>query len=152
LVVEHFSQSTPEGRLRARGELLCALSILLSARARPRGELGRRRAQLERAVILMRERLAGGLSNHDLQRAAGVGSSQLNVLFRDLTGYTPMEYMRRLRVELARELLADPSLSIKEVAARTGFSDPNHFSRVFTHLDGIPPTAFRALLVGKSAT
>jgi AraC-like DNA-binding protein len=152
LVVEHFSQGTPEERLRARGELLCALSILLSARVRPRGELGRRRAQLERAVTLMRERLADDLSNLDLQRAAGVGSSQLNVLFRDLTGYSPMEYMRRLRIELARELLADPSLSIKEVAARTGFSDPNHFSRVFTHLDGIPPTAFRALLVGRSAS
>jgi transcriptional regulator GlxA family with amidase domain len=151
LVVEHFSMVSPEGRLRARGELLCALSSMLSARARPRGELGRRRAQLERVVALMRSRLAEDISQHDLQRAAGVGSSQLHVLFRELTGYSPMEYLRRLRIELAHELLGDPSLSIKEVAARTGFSDPNHFSRVFAHVDGIPPTAFRALLTGRSA-
>jgi two-component system response regulator YesN len=63
-----------------------------------------------------------------------------------------MEYLRRLRIELARELLADPSLSIKEVAARTGFTEPNHFSRVFSRIDGVPPTAFReALLIGKAS-
>jgi two-component system response regulator YesN len=62
-----------------------------------------------------------------------------------------MEYMRRLRVEHARELLADPSLSIKEVAARTGFTEPNHFSRVFSRIDGVPPTAFReAVLTEKT--
>jgi two-component system response regulator YesN len=97
----------------------------------------------------MRDRLAEDISNADLQRAAGIGSSQLNVLFRELTGYSPMEYLRRLRIELARELLADPAVSIKEVAARTGFSDPNHFSRIFARLDGVPPTAYRALLTGK---
>jgi AraC-like DNA-binding protein len=151
LVVEYFEQGTPEGRLRARGELLCALSSLLSAQARPRGELGRRRAQLERAVALMRERLASNLTSIDLQRATGIASSQLHTLFRELTGYSPMEYLRRLRVERARELLANPSLSIKEVADGAGFSDPNHFSRVFARLDGIPPTAYRALLTGKTS-
>ena len=72
-----------------------------------------------------------------------------DTLFRELTGYSPMEYLRRLRIERARELLANPSLSIKEVADGAGFSDPNHFSRVFARLDGIPPTAYRALLPEK---
>jgi AraC-like DNA-binding protein len=151
LVVDHFEQGTPEGRLRARGELVCALSSLLSAQARPRGEMGRRRARLERAVALMRERLAETVSSRDLQRAVGIGSSQLHALFRELTGYSPMEYLRRLRVDVARRLLADPSLNIKEIAARTGFSDPNHFSRVFARLDGVPPTAYRDIVIGKSS-
>jgi AraC-like DNA-binding protein len=149
LVVDFFELGTPEGKLRARGEILCALSSLLSSQARPRGELGRRRAQLERATAVMKERLAEPVSNRDLQRATGIGSSQLHALFRELTGYSPMEYLRRLRVEHARELLADDALSIKEVAARAGFSDPNHFSRVFARLDGVPPTAYRTLMTGK---
>jgi AraC-like DNA-binding protein len=152
LVVEHFGRGTAVGRMRARGEFLCALNALLVTQDQQRGEPGRRRAQLDRAVVLMRERLAERVSGADLERASGLGSSQLHALFRELTGYSPMEYLRRLRIELARELLADPSLSIKEVAARAGFSEPNHFSRVFSRIDGVPPTAFReALLVGKAS-
>ena len=151
LVVEHFGRGTAVGRMRARGELLCVLNALLVSHDQHRGEPGRRRAQLDRAVALMRERLAQHLSGADIEQASGLASSQLHALFRELTGYSPMDYLRRLRIEAARELLADPSLSIKEVAARTGFSEPNHFSRVFSRIDGVPPTAFReALLIGKS--
>src|SRR5262249_26018723 len=152
LVVEHFAAGTPEGHLRARGEFLCALSALLPARTRPQGELGLRRARLDKAISLMRERLADRISNRDLERASGLGSTQLNALFHELTGYSPMEYLRRLRVAVARELLSNPELSIKEIAAQTGFSEPNHFSRVFARVDGVPPKSFReALLIEKSS-
>ena len=150
-MVEHFGRGTPMGRMRARGELLCALNALLVPKGQQRGERGRRRVQLDRAIALMRDRLAEHITAPEIGRASGLGASQLNALFRQLTGYSPMEYLRRLRIDLARELLADPSLSIKEVAARTGFSEPNHFSRVFSRIDGVPPTAFReALLIGGS--
>jgi AraC-like DNA-binding protein len=152
LVVEHFSRRTADGDLRARGEFLCALSVLLTPQDHPRGEVGRRRAQLERATTFMREHVEDTLTNKDLQRASSLGSSQLNALFREFTGYTPMEYLRRLRIDMARELLGNAELSIKEVAARVGFSEPNHFSRVFAQVDGVPPTAYReALLIGKSS-
>jgi AraC-like DNA-binding protein len=151
LVVKHFGRGTDMGRMRARGELLCALDALLESQEHRPAESSRHHARLERVVTLMNERIAGHLSARELEKASGLGSSQLHALFRHLTGYTPMEYMRRLRIEHARELLADPSLSIKEVAARTGFSEPNHFSRVFCRIDGVPPTAFReAVLTEKS--
>jgi transcriptional regulator GlxA family with amidase domain len=146
-VVEHFAQRTPNGHLRARAEFLCALSVLLSPQGHVRGELERRRAQLTRTVAFMREHLAEPLSSKDLQRISRLGPTQLHALFRELTGYSPMEYVRRSRIDFARELLANPSLSIKEVATRTGFADPNHFSRVFTRVDGVPPTAFREALL-----
>ncbi|HEV8247510.1 MAG TPA: AraC family ligand binding domain-containing protein, partial [Polyangiaceae bacterium] len=83
LVVKHAASGTKEGKLRARGEFLCALSVLLTAHDRPRGELGRRRAQVEHAVALMRQRLSEPLTSADLQRASGLGSSQLTLLFRE---------------------------------------------------------------------
>ncbi|HEV8247904.1 MAG TPA: hypothetical protein VGP93_19150, partial [Polyangiaceae bacterium] len=96
LVVEHFARATAEGKMRARGEFLCVLSALLVPQGREQSHLGRRRARLERVVTLMRERIADHLTSADLERASGLGSSQLNALFRELVGCSPMEYLRRL--------------------------------------------------------
>jgi transcriptional regulator GlxA family with amidase domain len=100
-------------------------------------------ARLRRALEHMRERFAEPLTMGDCARAAGMSPTRFAHRFRDHTGYAPMEYLRRLRVERARQLLADPSLTVKEVAARVGYPDQYHFSRVFRSVDGLPPTQFR---------
>jgi AraC-like DNA-binding protein len=146
-VVEYFALRTPNDHLRARAEFLRALSVLLTREGHVRGQFERRRAQLTHTVAYMREHLAEPLSSTDLQRTSCLGPTQLHALFRELTGYSPVDYLRRLRIDSARELLSNPSLSIKEVASQTGFSDPNHFSRVFTRVDGVPPTAYREALL-----
>ncbi len=48
-----------------------------------------------------------------------------------------------VRERLARSLLLDPSLTLAEVAYRTGFSDLATFSRAFKRWSGLPPGAFR---------
>lgn len=88
----------------------------------------------------------------DLADAAGLSVSRLNAVFRQMTGCSPMEYVQRARVEEARRLLADVQLSIKEIAARTGFDDAYHFSKVFRRIDGLSPLHHRqALLAGTLA-
>lgn len=85
----------------------------------------------------------------DLAGASGLSVSRLNTVFRQITGCSPMEYVQRTRVEEARRLLADVHLSIKEIAARTGFDDAYHFSKVFRRIDGLSPLHHRqALLAG----
>ncbi|HLL88337.1 MAG TPA: helix-turn-helix transcriptional regulator, partial [Tepidisphaeraceae bacterium] len=76
--------------------------------------------------------------------------SRFTALFRAHTGTSPMGYVRKVRVDHARRLLADVDLSIKEVAARVGFDDAFHFSKVFRAVDGLAPTRYReALLAGR---
>ncbi len=88
----------------------------------------------------------------DLADASGLSVSRLNAVFRQITGCSPMEYVQRTRVEEARRLLADVQLSIKEIAARTGFDDAYHFSKVFRRIDGLSPLHHRqALLAGTLA-
>ena len=87
-----------------------------------------------------------------LARAAGLSVSHFNREFREWTGYSPVEYQRRQRVARARELLANVTLSIKEVAVRVGFNDPYHFSRVFRQVDGLSPSQYRdAVLATRKA-
>jgi len=98
----------------------------------------------------MTEHLAQRVDHAMLERASGLSPSRLQALFREVTGHPPLDYLRRLRVEEARRLLADSRLSVKEVAARTGFRDTSHFSKVFRRVDGLAPAHFRdALLAGR---
>ncbi len=60
-----------------------------------------------------------------------------------LTGKSLTLYVRSVRLQKARILLADPTLTISEVAFQTGFNDPKFFSRVFSEAFGMPPTTYR---------
>ena len=103
--------------------------------------------RLTRAADLARTRLAEAITPTEMARAAGMSGSRFNTLFARHTGYSPAEFVRVLRVERARELLADPDLTVKEVARRAGFVDAYHFSKVFRKIDGLSPTEYRAAAV-----
>ena len=49
-----------------------------------------------------------------------------------------------MRIQAAKELLADPNIVIKDVAARVGFENINTFFRVFKQFEGVTPGQYRA--------
>ena len=57
---------------------------------------------------------------------------------------TAQEFQCRKRLQEAQKLLLTTELPVAEVARRTGWNDPFHFSRLFTRLTGRSPSAFRA--------
>ena len=118
---------------------------------RPSGQVTQlNQARVQAVVAHMQANLTRPITQAALQRVARLSSSRLQALFREVTGYPPLDYLRRLRVEEARRLLADPRLSVKEIAARMGFRDTSHFSKVFRRVDGLSPAHFRdALLAGR---
>jgi transcriptional regulator GlxA family with amidase domain len=85
--------------------------------------------------------------------AAGLGMSvrTLTRWCRSHLDESPAEVVRRLRVEAAQRLLEESSLSLKEVAARTGLGDPATLWRVFSQQLGVPPAAYRARFASESA-
>jgi AraC family transcriptional regulator len=58
-------------------------------------------------------------------------------------GVTPNKYLQLRRLEMAKDLLADPDLSIEEAAARCGFFDAAFFRTVFTRETGLTPSLYR---------
>jgi AraC-like DNA-binding protein len=148
-------------RARSSGEVLgqteaarqlAGILLLLFKRQTSAGETTGARTQvlLQRAVAYAEAHFAEKLGAEDLAAAAGLSPSHFNRLFRQWSGHSPAEYLRRLRIEKARQLLADVDLSIKQIAARTGFDDAYHFSKVFRRIDGLPPTRYRQnLLAGR---
>ncbi|MEM0964612.1 MAG: AraC family transcriptional regulator [Verrucomicrobiota bacterium] len=75
---------------------------------------------------------------------SGVSPQHLVRLFKQQLKTTPTRLLWETRCESAARMLQDTGFSAGEIAYRCGFSNPNHFSRVFKiHHEGVPPSAFR---------
>ena len=72
-----------------------------------------------------------------------LSKSSLIRSFRKNHGTTPYEYLINLRIQSAKILLRDTSLSIKEIADKLAFTDEHYFSSIFLERVGTRPTAYR---------
>src|SRR5207248_6583338 len=84
-----------------------------------------------RAVEYARAHPAGVYGVEALVAAAGVSRRHLEILFRQWLRMTPAAHLARMRVERAKELLAQRGRSLTAVSRDCGFSDLRHFRRVF---------------------
>lgn len=62
---------------------------------------------------------------------------------KSLTGMGPNEFLRMLRLQKSKELLADPSLSITDITYAVGFSSPSYFTKCFRDVYGMTPSEYR---------
>lgn len=79
----------------------------------------------------------------ELAEVAGMSPRNLTRRFRELTGVTLKEFSHRLKLEVARNLLCDPSLTVEAVAARCGFTDARQLRRLWRRHHHESPTAWR---------
>ena len=84
----------------------------------------------------------------ELATAAGVSVTHYSSLFRRRTGFAPIDFLIRLRVQHACRLLDTTKLPIGEIAERVGFRDPYYFTRCFRRVMGSAPRAYRKVPKG----
>lgn len=63
--------------------------------------------------------------------------------FKEITGFTFIEYLNRIRIKEAQNLLKNSNLSIEEITGKVGFDSSTHFGRTFKSLVGISPLKYR---------
>lgn len=78
-----------------------------------------------------------------LQQIADLSSSALLKNFKDATGVSPIEYLLRVRISRAIELMRNRYNSITDAAFAAGFSDSNYFARQFRRVMNMTPTEYR---------
>ena len=83
------------------------------------------------------------LSLAELAAVAGLGVSQLTLLWRRSVGVSAHRWILERRVERAEALLREDTASISEIAQRTGFSDASHLARWMRRLLGVTPALVR---------
>ena len=70
-------------------------------------------------------------------------SSYLTKIFREQTGKPPIRYLIEYRVQVAKGLLRNTNLNVKEIAEKTGFIDQFYFSKCFKSYCGLTPTQYK---------
>jgi transcriptional regulator GlxA family with amidase domain len=98
---------------------------------------------LLRVVARMEQSIDRPVPRAELAALAEVSSRQLERLFRRHLGRTLGEHALLIRLERARDLLRQTSLSVLEVAIACGFACTSHFSRSYKRRFGHPPRAER---------
>jgi transcriptional regulator GlxA family with amidase domain len=94
------------------------------------------------------EHLVEDLSLSRLAAQARMSERTFLRRYREATGLTPARAIERLRVEAARQLLAETRLPLKRIAARCGFGSEETMRRSFVRLQGVSPQDFRARFGG----
>jgi two-component system response regulator YesN len=95
------------------------------------------------AKAYINENYKKDISLDEVSRSVDISPYYFSKLFKDETGENFIEYLTNIRIEVAKKLLKNRNLSIKNVCAETGYSDPNYFSRIFKKQVGITPTEYR---------
>lgn len=92
---------------------------------------------------ILRERCDEEWTLEQMSEACQVRRTRLSDLVRQLTAFSPMAYLTRLRVARARSLLRTSEASITEIAISCGFSSSQYFANVFRRCVGQTPSAYR---------
>jgi AraC family transcriptional regulator, arabinose operon regulatory protein len=99
-------------------------------------------------IAYMKEHLEEPLRVSRLAALANLSASHYAALFREQTGYSPIDYLIRLRVHRACQWLDTTDLPVKEIALRVGYEDQLYFSRLFRQVNECSPSEYRALHKG----
>ena len=90
---------------------------------------------------------ADDLSQSAMARLAGVNKDYFSRIFHSITGMNYSKWLNTVRLEKATELLADPDMSLTEVAMHAGFQSISSFNRVFREDKGMSPREYRMLFL-----
>lgn len=109
------------------------------ARLRQTAASGAPAQGVARAIAWIRDHAAEGLRVEDVAHEAGMGLSAFHLHFKTVTGMSPLQFQKRLRLLEAKRLLVSAGITAAETAHRVGYASPSQFSRDYRRAFGAPP-------------
>jgi len=99
---------------------------------------------LDSAIHYMQEHINDNISLIGLSKTYNYSVSRFSNLFKQKTGYAPIDYFLQMKMQKACQLLDFSDRSIKDIAFSMGFEDPYYFSKRFRKIIGVSPRKYRA--------
>lgn len=103
---------------------------------------------IARAKEYINEHQSEDLRLGTVAKAVNTSTFYFCKMFKKVTGLNFTDYLSRVRIEKAKNLLLNPNLRISEIAYEVGFQSLTHFNRVFKRVVGQSPTEYRSHLPG----
>jgi AraC family transcriptional regulator of arabinose operon len=98
---------------------------------------------VDTVIKLMQDNIQQNITLKQMADFSNRSVTHFSALFRKKTGYSPIEYFNHLKIQKACQYLAFTGMTVKELAFCVGVDDQYYFSRMFTRLMGISPSAYR---------
>lgn len=112
--------------------------------AEPAGAARPLPAALNRVVDLVERNLSGALTVDRLAAVAGLSRAHFVRVFTAALGLPPSDFVQARRMERIERLLLATEMTVTDIAAATGYADPNYLAKAFRRHRGMAPLAFRA--------
>lgn len=101
-------------------------------------------ARIARAIAVIKRGFSSPLRIEDLARSAGMSGSAFHAHFKAITGTTPLQFQKQLRLMEARRLMQAEKFSVASTAFQVGYESPTQFSREYARHFGASPRSDRA--------
>ena len=101
------------------------------------------RFEVDRAIAYMNSHFDEKITVDDLAILANLSASHFTKIFKSVTGETPIDFLKTLRLKKARNMLVNNVNNITEIALKCGFNTSSYFSSCFIEKYHMTPTAFR---------
>jgi len=101
---------------------------------------------IEKAQSFVSQRYAEDVSMEQVAEWVNLSSYYFSKVFKSESGQTFTDYLTEVRMEKAKQFIANMELSLKEICFLVGYKDPNYFSRAFKRYTGMTPTDYRNIL------
>jgi AraC-like DNA-binding protein len=110
-----------------------------ASRMRHLARLGGQAHRMVRAVEKLRENFDKPIRIQKVARELGMSVSGFHAHFRAMTGISPLQFQKHLRLQVAQRLMLSEDLDAAEAGYRVGYDDASHFSREYKRHFGEPP-------------
>jgi AraC-like DNA-binding protein len=104
--------------------------------------------RINRAKIIISEEFSR-IKPQQVADRLNMSYSSFRKIFREYTGFAPMQYIQELKIRNARELLTNTGIPIKEIAFRMGFENHEYFFTAFRKNTGVTPLHYRHMTQGR---
>ncbi len=103
----------------------------------------KKKIKIRKIIEYIDQNFTRKLTSEEISRFSGLSTSRCLHLFKEETGMSLSEYVKKLRVEYGKYLILNTNISLADCAIEAGFFDQSHFTKTFKQVEKIPPSQFR---------
>jgi len=98
---------------------------------------------VDEVMRVLKSNLRNPLTIDEICAETSYGRAYLFRVFKAETGKSIIEYFIELKIDLAKQLLLEGKLSVKEISAELAFNEPNYFTKTFKRVTGLTPSTYK---------
>ncbi len=144
-IVEEASRAQPYSQLIMSGLMLNAIAEIFRGQDGVLESCNAYVSSLEGAAEYIRIHCSEQVSMDIPAKMCSIAPSYFRRLFRLQFGCSPRDYLRRARIQMAKELMLTSRLNMTEIAFKVGYATVHSFSRAFRAEEGIAPSQYRVI-------